>query len=115
MCFVHVLLNALDLKKQGHEVAVVIEGSATYLTKLLSNGEGAQELRNKAPAMIDMITDLFHNVKEAGLITCVCRACSKQMGALEDAQRAGLPLCDELQGHPSMATYVSQGYEVISF
>ncbi|MFP4067824.1 MAG: hypothetical protein ACLFS5_10045 [Spirochaetaceae bacterium] len=26
MCFVHVLLNALDIKEQGHEVALVVEG-----------------------------------------------------------------------------------------
>ena len=29
MCFIHVLLNALDMKKRGHEVKLVIEGAAT--------------------------------------------------------------------------------------
>jgi hypothetical protein len=31
MCFIHVLLNALDMKERGHEVRIVIEGSATKL------------------------------------------------------------------------------------
>ena len=31
MCFVHVLLNALDMKEKGFEVRVVIEGAATKL------------------------------------------------------------------------------------
>ncbi len=26
MCFVHVLLNAFDMKEKGHESAIVIEG-----------------------------------------------------------------------------------------
>jgi hypothetical protein len=29
MCFVHVLLNALDMKERGYDVKVVIEGTAT--------------------------------------------------------------------------------------
>ena len=33
MCFVHVLLNGLDMKERGYEVKVVIEGSATKLVK----------------------------------------------------------------------------------
>jgi hypothetical protein len=31
MCFVHVLLNALDLHAKGHEVKVIIEGTACRL------------------------------------------------------------------------------------
>ena len=27
MCFIHVLLNALDMNKKGYEVKIVIEGS----------------------------------------------------------------------------------------
>ena len=29
MCFIHVLLNALDMSKRGYEVKIVIEGAAT--------------------------------------------------------------------------------------
>lgn len=29
MCFIHVLLNALDVRKKGCEVKIVVEGSAT--------------------------------------------------------------------------------------
>ncbi len=31
MCFIHVVLNALDLDKKGFEVKVIVEGSATKL------------------------------------------------------------------------------------
>ena len=31
MCFIHVILNALDLNQKGYEVKVIVEGSATKL------------------------------------------------------------------------------------
>ncbi len=31
MCFIHVLLNALDMKENGYEGRIVIEGAATKL------------------------------------------------------------------------------------
>ena len=115
MCFVHVLLNALDIKEKGHEVALVVEGSATKLVKLLSGGPGLEEFAENNPAMYKMISEQFQKVKDADMISCVCRACSNMMGSLEDAQKLELPLCDELKGHPSMTRYIEEGYEIISF
>ena len=37
MCFVHVLLNALDMKEKGYEAKIVIEGSATKLVNELTD------------------------------------------------------------------------------
>ena len=34
MCFVHALLNSLDMKEKGYDVKLVIEGSATKLVKM---------------------------------------------------------------------------------
>ena len=31
MCFIHVLLNALDMSDKGYEVKIIIEGAATQL------------------------------------------------------------------------------------
>ena len=31
MCFIHVLLNALDMKERGYEAKIIIEGAATKL------------------------------------------------------------------------------------
>ena len=115
MCFIHVLLNALDLQEKGHTVALVVEGSATKLVKLLSGGPGLEDFREQNPAMYKILTDQFKRVQDAGLINCVCQACSKQMGALEDAQKVSLPLCHDLAGHPSLSRYIADGYEIISF
>ena len=102
MCFVHVLLNAVDSSEKGIEVALIIEGGATGLLK-------------------DMVKpthqfhDLYEKVKKLGLIDCVCRACSHKMGSLESAKDQDLPLCDELSGHPAMSRYIERGYTIISF
>ena len=50
-----------------------------------------------------------------GMIDCVCQACSQKMGALQGVIAQGLPLCKEMKGHPSLARYMDQGYEVITF
>ena len=102
MCFVHVLLNALDMKEKGYLVKVVIEGSATKIANEL-NDEGKP------------FADLYREVKEQGLIDCVCQACAHKMGAHDGVKAQGLPLCKELKGHPSLAKYMEQGYEVITF
>lgn len=102
MCFVHVLLNALDMDEKGYEVKVVIEGSATKLVNEL--------LEEGAP-----FGGLYLRVKERGLIDCVCKACAAKMGALEGAEAQGLNSCGEMTGHPSLARYMEQGYEIVTF
>ena len=90
MCFAHVLINALDMREKNYDVKLIIEGSATKLS-------------------------LYEKMKEACLIDCVCRACSAKMGSLKSAEDQGLPICDELLGHPSIARYLEAGYTVLTF
>ena len=103
MCFVHVLLNALEMHGKGWDVKVVIEGSACALPE-----EYAADPDHG-------FSKLYFKVKGLGLIDCVCKACSNKLGALEAVEAQGLPLCDEMTGHPSMARYMAQGYQVITF
>lgn len=102
VCFIHVLLNALDFKTQGFEVRVVLEGSAAGLVREL-NEPGKP------------LSELYQKVKQAGLIQCVCRACASKMGSLASAEEQGLPVCGDMSGHPGLAGYVADGYQVITF
>ena len=102
MCFVHVLLNALDLSAKGHEVAVVVEGSATKLIPELAKAEHP-------------FHGLYAKVKQAGLFDGACKACSNKMGVLDGVQAEGLALLDDMTGHPGVATYLEQGYQVLTF
>jgi hypothetical protein len=102
MCFVHVLLNALDMNDGGYEVKIVIEGSATALIPDLSLETNAMH-------------GLYQRAKALGLIEGACKACSTKMKTLDAIKREGLPLLDDMKGHPGMARYLENGYEVITF
>ncbi|MGC8602178.1 MAG: DsrE family protein [Desulfomonilaceae bacterium] len=102
MCFIHVLLNALDMKNKGFDVRMVIEGSATKLIPDLVKASNP-------------LNNLYNKVKEQGLIFAVCKACSSKMNVLESVMAEGLPLADELSGHVSLANYIKEGYQIITF
>ena len=96
------LLNALDLNDRGHHVKIVLEGAATKLVPELAQ-EGNPTAR------------LYEKAKGLDLIDGVCKACANKMGTLEDARAQGLRLLDEMSGHPSMARYMEEGFEVVCF
>ncbi|MGM0453146.1 MAG: cytoplasmic protein [Thermodesulfobacteriota bacterium] len=102
MCFVHVLLNALDMHARDNEVKIVMEGASTKLLPGLANRE------------VDMY-EKWEKVKKQGLVAGVCRACSHQMGTRESAEAQGLALLADMYGHPGMAAFRQAGYEIITF
>lgn len=98
MCFTHILLNALDLHSSGHEVKIIFEGASV---KLPSQFEKDQ---NK----------LYLEAKKLGLISGICKACSKVMGVLEDNEKLNLPLLDDMSGHAGMKPFIERDYMIIS-
>lgn len=102
MCFIHVLLNALDMQAKGNEATVVIEGAAVTLIPELAKPDNT-------------LHGLWKKNREAGLIEGVCKACSTKLGTLEAAKEQGLTLLDDMSGHPGMAGYRDKGFEIITF
>ena len=102
MCFIHVLLNALDMASKGERPQIVVEGAATKLIPDLAR-RGNQ------------LHGLWQKVKDQELLAGVCRACSNKTGTIEAAKEQGLTILDEMQGHPSIARYQDDGYHVITF
>ncbi|NLI32062.1 MAG: cytoplasmic protein [Deltaproteobacteria bacterium] len=102
MCFMHVLLNALDMHGKGQNVKVVIEGAATKLIPELSS--------DSSP-----LKSLFEEACIHDLVDGVCMACSNKMGTLEAAKAMGLKMLNEMSGHPSMGRYCREGFEIITF
>lgn len=101
MCFIHVLLNAIDLHEKGMEGAIVIEGEAVKLVPEM-NQPG------------HFLSKHFQTAKTLGLIKEVCLACSKKLGVAEAVKKTGLPLQGDMSGHPSMSKYIEDGYKVIT-
>ena len=102
MCFVHVLLNAIDMNERGIDVGVVIEGAATGLVP---------ELEKSAHPL----NRLWKQVLTAGLVAGACRACATKTGVLEACEQQALRLLGDMNGHPPMSAYLDQGYELITF
>lgn len=102
MCFIHVLLNAIDLKEKGNHVRIILEGSATKLVPDMA-GEQSPLFR------------LYRQAREDDLFEGACKACATKLGVVEAVEQEGLPLLGDMSGHPSMSRYVKEGYEVITF
>lgn len=102
LCFIHVLLNALDIKAKGHEAKIILEGASVKLIpELVQPGNPLNGLWKKNLA--------------AGLVAGVCKACSNKLGTYEAAKEQGLTFLDDMSGHPGMAAYRDNGYEIITF
>jgi len=102
MCFIHVLLNALDIKTRGDEAKIIIEGASVKLIpELVKSG--------------NPLNGLWEKNLDAGLVEGVCKACSSKLGTLDAAKEQGLTLLDDMSGHPGMSTYRDKGYEIITF
>jgi hypothetical protein len=102
VCFIHVLLNGLDMKEKGMDARIIVEGAATDLLPMLAE-PGAPLHR------------LWEKAKGAGIVEGVCRGCAQKMGTIKEAERQGLALLDDMSGHPSMSRFMEEGFEVISF
>ena len=98
MCFMHILLNALDMNSKGSEVKIVIEGESVVLVQ----------------KMIESSNLLFKKAIDAGVIECICEACSAKMGVLEYNKNCGIPLNGEMSGHPAMSKYTDDGFTIIT-
>ena len=102
ICFVHVMLNALDMQEKGYDVKVVLEGTAVTVARELAKPD--------VP-----FGNLWVKLKESGLIDVVCQACSAKLDVTKEVEIQGLPIGGDLNGHPSMSSYFEKGYRVITF
>lgn len=102
MCFVHVLLNALDMQAKGFDVRLIVEGSSVTQVAELANPSHP-------------FAGLYAKVREAGLIWAVCKACAAKMNSLAAAEEQGLPVRGEMSGHVALAECVKDGYRIITF
>lgn len=102
LCFVHVLLNALDMEARGLTARILFEGASVTLVAQLAEPAGD-------------FHGLYAKAKAAGLIEGACKACSAKLGALEAVQAEGLTLLGEMNGHPALGRYLNDGWTVLTF
>ncbi|MBI4595114.1 MAG: DsrE family protein [Candidatus Tectomicrobia bacterium] len=96
----HALTYAHDLKTANIDVKLVFDGAGTGWITEWAKPESR-------------LHQLFEEVKTSGLIDGVCEFCIGHYGNKELAQKEGLAMLCESQGHPNIARYVSEGYQII--
>lgn len=102
MCFIHVLLNALDMADKGMEGNIIIEGDAVKLIPEMAK-----------PG--HFLNQLYSKVRAKNLITGACRACSTKLGVAAAIEEEGVELIGDMSGHPAMSDYIGKGYTVLTF
>ena len=100
-CFIHALLNVLDLEEQGMWGEIVFEGEATKLVPVISRSD-------------HFLFPLYSQAKSRGLLYGACHACAKKMGVAEAIRQENIPLVGDMAGHPSMSAFIKQDYLVIT-
>lgn len=100
--FAHVMLNAMEMKTRGWQVAVVIDGDATKHIGLLRN-----ETKPYA--------DAWRKLRSSGVELCACKSCAARNTVEPACIEQNIKLCSDLTGHPGIAAYLEQGAEVLVF
>ncbi len=101
LCFIHVLLNALDMQEKGYEVRIVVEGAACSVLPAIAQPH-------------HFLHGLYTRAKIAGLFAGACLACSTKQNVDAAIASDGIPLIGDMHGHPSLSTYVEAGFQIIT-
>ena len=102
MCFVHVILNALDMHARGDAVQIVMEGESIQLVEQLAQPD-------------HWLHGLWQKACDQKLVAGACKACAQKLGVRPGFEDHGLALLDDMNGHPGMAAFREKGYEIITF
>ena len=86
VCFIHVLLNALDMNEKGYELKLIIEGSAVKMVK---------ELANLQALYTDQHPDVIR--LKAKIIDLESKFKSGELNSLEDAKSNSPLIHDRMQ------------------
>ncbi|MBI3011576.1 MAG: DsrE family protein, partial [Candidatus Omnitrophica bacterium] len=99
---VHAFLYAKELKEHGHEVVLIFDGAGTEWADELTNPESQSKLK-----------PMYEQLKQAAIVEIVCDFCAGAFGVKERLVQRQLPLTTEYAGHPSIAKWADQGYQLL--
>jgi hypothetical protein len=96
----HALVAAKELHERGHTVEVIFDGAATrWVPELLREGS--------------RLEPLFQAVR--GQIAGACGHCAGAFGVKDRLAEAQVPALEEFEGHPSVATRIAAGFQILTF
>src|SRR5258708_2491497 len=96
----HAMLYATELKKKGHDVVLIFDGAGTEWAEALSRPD------NK-------LHPVYQKLMDSGVVEVVCDFCSTAFKVKDALAKEGAHFEGEYQGHPSIAKWVDQGYQLV--
>lgn len=97
----HALLYCKDFLEKGHGAKLVFDGAGTEWVAELMKPE-------------HKLHPLFKEIQGKGAIDAICDFCAGAFGVKDQAQKSGIAMGSEFQGHPSIAKYVAEGYQFLT-
>ncbi len=100
------VFNALEVVReyeedgQGDAVTLIFDGAGT---------EWIPELEDPEHDAHEIYASVKERIEEA------CRFCAKSSGVFEEIQETEIDFLDDFEGHPSIKSFVDEGYEVVTF
>ena len=94
------LTTVREFKEESQEVTLIFDGAGTKWIAELSDPDHKYNRH-------------FESVKDD--IQGACGYCARAFGVKDEVQESGVELLGDFEGHPSIASLVSQGYQVITF
>lgn len=98
------VVNALELAKElqenDDEVKIVFDGAGTEWIPVLEDKE------HDAHPLYNAVKLNIHGA---------CRFCAKAFGVFKEVKVSDVDLLDEYDQHPSLRSFIVQGYQVINF
>ncbi len=97
---VNALEFAKELKENNDEVKIVFDGGGVTWVPELENEE------HDLHPIYEEIKDHIHGA---------CRFCAKAFGVFKEVKESDVALLDEYDQHPSIRSFIVDGYQVITF
>ncbi|MBI4115174.1 MAG: DsrE family protein [Candidatus Omnitrophica bacterium] len=99
---VHALLYSKELKEHGHEVVLVFDGAGTeWVSEWLD------------PESQDKLKPVYEELRKAGITEVICDYCASAFLVKDKLKERKASLVAEYRGHPSIAKWADQGYQLV--
>ncbi|MFU8813206.1 MAG: DsrE family protein [Balneolaceae bacterium] len=97
---VNALEFAKELKDHGDDVKIVFDGAGVTFIPELADEE------HKANPLYKAVEDKIDGA---------CKFCAKSFGVINEVRKTDVALLDDYEEHPSLRSYIQDGYQIVTF
>jgi len=99
---VHALLYSQELIEHGYEVVLVFDGAGTEWINEWNDSQSQNKLKTT-----------YDTLKKTGITQVICDHCATAFQSRKNLELSNIQLMAEYHGHPSIAKWVDEGYQIV--